>query len=92
MADWVKIALKTGLIVLFTTAIFALFVAVQFPAIELSSEMIQGIGFAKSVAEYWMPNFDMIFQFTIGFVIFYLGIHLVKFSLGAAKWLFKVNE
>lgn len=92
MTDLAKIALKTGLIVVFTVAIFALFVLVPFPSISLTSDMISGIGFAKSFFVYWVPNFNAIFGFAMAVVAFELGIMLFKFSVQAAKWLMKVNE
>ena len=92
MTDLAKIALKTGLIVVFTVAIFALFVLVPFPSISLTSDMINGIGFAKSFFVYWVPNFNAIFGFAMAVVAFELGIMLFKFSVQAAKWLMKVNE
>ena len=48
MADWAKIAIKTGLIVTLMVAIWALFNAVAIPSITFSSDMVQGIGFAKA--------------------------------------------
>lgn len=92
MTDLAKIALKTALIVVFTVAIFALFVLVPFPSISLTSDMINGIGFAKSFLVYWVPNFNAIFGFAMAVVAFELGIMLFKFSVQAAKWLMKVNE
>lgn len=92
MTDLAKIALKTALIVVFTVAIFALFVLVPFPSISLTSDMINGIGFAKSFLVYWVPNFNAIFGFAMAVVAFELGIILFKFSVQAAKWLMKVNE
>lgn len=92
MADWAKIALKVGLITVFTVAAFALFVVIPFPSISLTQDMINGIGFAKSFFVYWVPNFNAIFGFALAVVAFELGIILFKFSVQAAKWLMKVNE
>lgn len=92
MADWAKIAVKVGLIVVFTAAIFALFVVIPFPSVSLTQDMISGIGFAKSFFVYWVPNFDAIFGFALAVVAFELGLMLFKFSVQAAKWLMKVNE
>lgn len=92
MADWAKIAVKVGLIAVFTVAIFALFVVIPFPSVSLTTDMINGIAFAKSYLIYWVPNFNAIFGFTLAVVAFELGLILVKFSLQAARWLMKVNE
>ena len=56
MADWAKIAIKVGLIAVFTVAIFALFVVIPFPSVSLTTDMINGIAFAKSFLLYWVPN------------------------------------
>lgn len=92
MADWAKIAVKVGLIVIFTAAIIALFVAVPIPAISLSTDVIDGISFAKSYLTYWMPTFPAVFSFALAVVTFELGVLLFKFTVQAAKWLMKVNE
>ena len=92
MADWAKIALKVGLITVFTVGAFALFVLVPFPSISLTQDMINGISFAKNFLVYWVPNFNAIWGFTMAVVAFEFGIILFKFSVQAAKWLMKVNE
>lgn len=92
MADWAKIAVKVGLIALFTVAIFSLFVVIPFPSITLSQDIINGIGFAKNFLVYWVPNFNAIWGFTMAVVAFEFGILFFKFSVQAAKWLMKVNE
>lgn len=92
MADWAKIAIKVGLIVLFTAGIIALLVGITFPAISLSQDVIQGIGFAKGVLVYWIPGFPIVFSLVMAVIAFRLGVYLFKFSVQAAKWLMKVNE
>lgn len=92
MADWAKIAIKTALIVVLAGAIFSLLFLVQFPAIQLTPDMLNGIGKAKAFFTYWLPNFDVLFGFVMGVFAFELGIMLYKFSVNAAKWLWKVNE
>lgn len=92
MAEWAKIALKTGLIVVFTAAIIALLVAVPIPTVALSQEMINGIAFAKTFLSYWWPAFDTIMPFVGAVIVFEIGILLFKFGVQAAKWLQKVNE
>lgn len=92
MADWAKIALKYGLIVVFTAGIIALLVAVPIPAVSLSQDMINGISFAKTFISYWWPAFDTIMPFVGAVIVFEIGILLFKFSVQAAKWLKMVNE
>ena len=92
MTDLAKIALKTGLIIVFTVAVFALFVVIPFPSVSLSQDIINGISFAKNYLTYWVPNFNAIFGFALAVVAFEFGILLFKFSVQAAKWLMKVNE
>ena len=92
MADWAKIAVKAGLILVLTVGIFALLVLIPFPAFSLTSDMINGISFAKGVLSYWIPNFNVIFGFMLGLLAFWLGSALWIFSVQAARWLWKVNE
>ena len=92
MADWAKIAIKTGLIVLFTAGIVALFVGITFPVISLSQDVIQGIAFAKGVVLYWIPGFPIVFTLAMAVIGFRLGSYLFMFAVQAAKWLMKVNE
>lgn len=92
MADWAKIAVKVGLIVIFTAAIIALFVAVPIPPITLTNDVIDGIAFAKSYLTYWMPTFPAVFSFGLAVLGFELGVLIFKFTVQSAKWLMKVNE
>lgn len=92
MADWAKIAVKVGLIVIFTAAIIALFVAVPIPAVTLSNDVVNGISFAKTFLIYWMPTFPSVFAFALAVAGFELGVLIFKFTVQAAKWLMKVNE
>lgn len=92
MADWAKIALKIGLVTVFTVGLFSLFVLIPFPSVSLTTDIISGISFAKSYLTYWVPNFDVIFGFTMTVVVFEIGLLFFKFSVQGAKWLMKVNE
>lgn len=92
MADWAKIAVKVGLIVIFTAAIIGLLVGITFPAISLSSDIVQGISFAKGFLTYWIPGFPIVFALVMAVIGFRLGVYLFKFTVQAAKWLMKVNE
>lgn len=92
MADLAKIAVKLGLVAIFTVAIIALFTVVQFPTVELTTDMLTGIGKAKAFVVYWVPNYAALLTFALGVIGFEIGIILFKFSVQAAKWLQKVNE
>lgn len=92
MADWAKIAVKTGLIVVLMVAIWALFNAVAVPAVTFNSEMIQGIGFAKAVMTYWVPHSTEMLVLALGIAAFDIGIFIFKITMLAVKWVMKVNE
>lgn len=92
MADLAKIAVKLGLVAIFTVAIIALFVGIQFPTVELTVDMLAGIGKAKAFVIYWVPNYGALLTFALAVIGFELGVLLFKFSVQAAKWLQKVNE
>lgn len=92
MADWAKIAIKTGLIVTLMVAIWALFNAVTIPAFTFSTEMIQGVGFAKAVMTYWIPHSTEMLVLAFGIAAFDIGIFIFKMTMIAVKWVMKVNE
>lgn len=92
MADWAKIAVKAGLITIIMVALWALFNAVVIPSFTFSSDMIQGIGFAKAVMIYWIPHSFEMLTLAFGIAAFDIGVFVFKMSMIAVKWVMKVNE
>lgn len=91
MADWAKIAIKTGLIVGVMAGIWAVFNLVQVPTVDFSV-LTQGLGTSLAVLNHWLPVFSVILPVTLA--LFALEAALLAFRFGAiaVRWLFKVNE
>lgn len=91
MADWAKIALKTGLIAVVMVALWAVFANVQIPTIDFSV-VFSGAGTAMAVLSYWFPVFPIIWGTTLALVGVIVALWGFRFAMVAIRWLFKVNE
>lgn len=91
MADWVKIALKTGLIVVVMVALWAVFTQVSIPVIDFST-VFGAFGTAMAIFAYWCPAFTVIWQTTLAMLLLLVGLWTFRFAMVATRWLFKVNE
>ena len=91
MADWAKIALKTGLVAVIMVALWAVFTQIQLPVLDFS--IVFG-GFSKALAiiYYWVPAMQVIWPFTLVLLGIWLGLWTFRFSMIAIRWLLKVNE
>lgn len=91
MADWAKIAIKTGLIAGIMAGIWALFTQVPVPVLDFTPITRYG-SIAMAILNYWIPSFPIIW----GITVFALGLLIIlwtfRFSMIAVRWLFKVNE
>ena len=91
MADWAKIALKTGLIAVVMVALWAVFTQVQIPTIDFSV-VFSGAGTALAVLNYWFPVFSVVWNTTLVLVGVIIALWVFRFAMIAVRWLFKVNE
>lgn len=91
MADWVKMAVKAGIIVTVTATIIALFANIQVPAVD-TSVFSQSIGSARSFITYWAPISSNFLIFFIGLLGVKLAFLVAKIGLIAIRWVLKVNE
>lgn len=91
MADWAKIAIKTGLIVGIMTAIWALFTQIPIPSLNFSY-ITQFGSKALAILYYWIPAFEIVWNITLVTLGVYLGLWGFRFAQIAVRWLFKVNE
>lgn len=91
MADWVKIALKTGLIIGVMTALWAVFTQIQIPTIDYSI-VTQAGGTAFSFLSYWCPAFPTIWNISLVMLGVLVALWSFRFATIAVRWLFKVNE
>lgn len=91
MADWAKIALKTGLIAVVMVALWAVFTQVQIPALNFS-EVFSSFGTAMAIIAYWCPAFTVIWNTTLAMLGLLVALWTFRYSMIAIRWLFKVNE
>lgn len=93
MAEWIKIALKAGLIVVICTALWGVLLNIQvIPAITFNQQMVGGFGLAKTVINYYYPGFTNFFLFCLSVCAFRLGLMFMKVTLIIAKWLYQLFE
>ena len=91
MADWAKIALKTGLIAVIMVALWAVFANIQVPTVSFT-EFTTAVSMALAVAYHYVPALQVIFPVALGLIGIELGILTFKYGMIAVKWLMKVNE
>lgn len=91
MADWLKIALKTGLIVVVMVALWAVFTQVQIPNVDFSI-VTQNAGFAMAFMTYWCPAFPIVWNMALIILGVLVSLWIFRFAMIATRWLFKVNE
>lgn len=91
MADWAKIALKTGLITVVMVALWAVFTQIQLPSIDFSV-VFGNFGKVLAIINYWCPAFAVVWPFTLLLLGVFIGLWTFRFSMVAIRWLFKVNE
>lgn len=91
MTDALKIAVKSALIVVITSAVIAIFANIQLPALDFTL-LTQGLGISLAVLYYYVPISQAIIP--IAFVLLSIQLAILTFRVGAIawKWIFKVNE
>lgn len=91
MSEWIKIALKAGLVAIMMAALWGLWTALpSLPVIP--QEFWDGLGMVKAVGQYYIPGFDAFLLFV--FAAFGLRVAglLYKITSNALKWLYQVFE
>lgn len=91
MADWLKIALKTGLVAVIMVALWAVFSSISIPSFDFSL-LVQGLGVFLAVAYHYVPALQVVLPFIFAVFGVLIGVYIFKYSMIAIKWLFKVNE
>lgn len=93
MGDWLKIALKAGLVVIMMTAIWGVLTQFQFiPQFTLTNDMINGIQFAKAVFSYWYPGFGGFMTLCFSALAVDVAILLLQLTMNLTKWLYQIFE
>lgn len=91
MSEWIKIALKAGLVAIMMAAIWLLWT--QLPALPVIPQAFwDGVGFFKAVGQYYVPGFDAFLVFVFGAFGLRVAGLLFKITSNALKWLYQVFE
>lgn len=91
MADWAKIAIKTGLIAGVMVALWAVFTQIQIPTIDFSV-VLQDASLAMAFLTYWCPAFPVVWNMSLVMLGVLVALWTFRFATIAVRWLFKVNE
>lgn len=92
MGDAVKIAVKTGLIIVISVAIIALFATVQIPQLDLT-RFASAVGHGKAIIDYyagWMSPLLICALFLL--TLNYVALPAFHVAMIATRWIMKVNE
>lgn len=90
-ADYVKMAVKAGLIVVVTAVIVVIFASFNIPNTPLNN-FINAVATGRRIVVYYAPSMDV--WLTVGFSLLALRLTILgaKVTLIAVRWIFKVNE
>lgn len=91
MSEWIKIALKAGLVAIMMAAIWLLWTNI--PALPIiPGEFWNMMGKLRAIANHFIPGFEGFFAFAMGCVALRLAGWLFKITSNALKWLYQVFE
>lgn len=86
-----KIATKTALIAVVTTAVLALFANIQIPAIDFTL-ITNALGVGLAVVYHWFPPAQVLMPIVLFLIGLDLALITFNFAMIAIRWIFKVNE
>lgn len=90
-APGIKYAIRIGLIVAITVAIWAIFTQVQIPAVDFSV-ITRNLGTVFAVLYHYVPPMRYVIPFMISLIGIRLALYGWKIGSIALKWTWKVNE
>ena len=90
MAAWLKIAIKTGIALVVSAAVFVLFAVVKLPVLDLS--FFSQVGTFLAVAEHYCLALTLLLPFLGALLALELAIEVVRLALIVVRWVLKVNE
>lgn len=91
MADWVKMAIKAGVIVTVTTLVIVILTQVTFPGIDLTA-FANGVRVGRAIIEYWFPYMSVLYNIFVSLLLIELASMGIYIILIAIRWVLKVNE
>lgn len=91
MGDAIKIAVKTGLIVVITVAVVALFANINIPTLDYT-QFTQGLSIGLAVLFHWVPVMNILWPLVLFILGFHVAYYAFKVAMVAIRWIMKVNE
>lgn len=91
MADWVKMAVKAGVIITVTAMLLFVLTSIPLPSVDLTS-LVNALGVGKAILQYWFPSLNIMLTIYLALLGLELTIWGVKIALIAIRWVLKVNE
>lgn len=91
MGDAIKIAAKTALIAVITTAIIALFANINIPNLDYSS-FSQALGVGLAIMYHYVPVMTILWPIVLALIAFDLAYYAFQLAMIAIRWVMKVNE
>lgn len=91
MGDAIKIAVKTGLIVVITAGIIALFATIQVPSVNYSN-FTTALSSGLAVCYHYVPAAAVIFPVVLAILAFDVALRAFQLAMIAIRWVMKVNE
>lgn len=91
MSEWIKIAIKAGLVAIMMAAIWLLWT--NLPSLPvIPQEFWDGLGMIKAVGTYYIAGFDAFLLVAFGAIGLRVAGVLFKITSNALKWLYQVFE
>lgn len=91
MAEWVKIAIKAGLIITVTALVIVIFTQVTFPQIDLTA-FANGIKVGRAIINYWFPYMGVLYDIFVSLLLLEVATMGMYIILIGIRWVLKVNE
>lgn len=92
MGEWLKIALKAGLVVVFMLAIWGVLANLPAGLVTIPNIFFSYIGKVKAIGEYFAPGFGVFLGFCFGGIAVRLAGLLFKLTANVGKWLYQIFE
>ena len=91
MADWIKMAIKAGVIITATALVIIILTTITFPAIDLTA-FRDGVAVGRAIINYWFPYMGTLFDIFLGLLVIEMASYGIYIALIAIRWVLRVNE
>lgn len=91
MSDYLKIAIKVGLIATISASLIAVFSSIIIPEPDFSI-VTQAVSKGYAFLNYWVPGASVVIPVAVGLLSVQLAILIFQFAMIGVRWILKVNE